>query len=174
MQYLAKITSKCINVIFSKHRIIYEHNQWQSLTKSSLKACPEDTRYRAFTREKNTYVRTWELKRGEGACSKEVYFRELVVWETIDNKALKRDWKQTKNLRANSGKTPMTSHQIFVAVSTKRCTIVHLPHRSPHWRFWCIYWYIYHGIYNILVENCTMHSCELIFMQCRNAKIIGS
>ena len=31
---------------------------------------------------------------------------------------------------------------------------------------------IYHGIYNILVENCTMDSCELIFMQCRNAKII--
>ena len=34
--------------------------------------------------------------------------------------------------------------------------------------------WIYHGIYNILVENCTMHSCELIFMQCRNAKIIVS
>ena len=28
---------------------------------------------------KNTYVRTWGLKRGEGVCSKGVYFRELTV-----------------------------------------------------------------------------------------------
>ena len=38
----------------------------QKLTKHS----PEDARYWAFTREENTYVRTWGLKTGEGVCSK--------------------------------------------------------------------------------------------------------
>ena len=35
---------------------------------------------------------------------------------SIDNRALKRDWKRTKILRANSGKTPMTSRWIIVPV----------------------------------------------------------
>ena len=43
-------------------------------TKSSLKALSEDARYGAFTKEKNTYVRIWGLKRKVGVCSKGEYF----------------------------------------------------------------------------------------------------
>ena len=50
---------------------------------------------------------------------KSAYLAEVGV--TIDNRATKRDWKRAKNLRANVGKTPMTSRQILVSgVSVRR------------------------------------------------------
>ena len=49
----------------------------QKLTKHSQKTFDS---IGAFTRGKNTYVRTWGLKSGEGVCSKEEYFRELMVY----------------------------------------------------------------------------------------------
>ena len=57
---------------------VYDEHTWQwSLTKNSLKACPEDACYRVFTRRKNTYARNWESKRREVVCS--AYFGELMV-----------------------------------------------------------------------------------------------
>ena len=42
---------------------VYKHNPRRSKTKSLLKhAQAEDTRFGAFTRGKNTYVKTWRLK----------------------------------------------------------------------------------------------------------------
>ena len=49
------------------------------LNQKLTKAFPEDAQYRAFTLGKNTYIRTWGLKRGEGVCLKGAYFRELTV-----------------------------------------------------------------------------------------------
>ena len=49
------------------------------LNQKLTKAHHEDARYGVFTRRKNTYVRTWGLKRGEGVCSKGAHFRELMV-----------------------------------------------------------------------------------------------
>ena len=103
----------------------------------------------------------------------------LHLGQSIDNRATKRDWKRPKNLLANMGKTLMTSSQILLsAVLVRR--------RGPLTGIWsfiscaghplkgsCIFTNIQH-IYNILVENCTMHSCELYFMQCRNAETIVS
>ena len=51
------------------------------LNQKLTKACREDAQYGAFTCGKNTYVRTWGLKRGEGVCSKGAYFRELTVFD---------------------------------------------------------------------------------------------
>ena len=109
--------------------------------------------------------------------SKVSYAVLCYVGGNIDNRATKRNWKRAKNLQANAGKTPMMSRQILVSgVSVRRRgpltrhTVVYLPRGSSTKRFL----YIYNDIYNILVENCTMHSCELYFMQCRNAETIVS
>ena len=83
------------------------------------------------------------------------------------NRATKRDCKRAKNLRANVDKTPMTSRQILVSVRRRGpLTGVYLPHGSST----KILLYIYKDIYNSLVENCTMHSFELYFMQYRDAE----
>ena len=48
------------------------------LNQKLTKAHQEDTQYGVYM-QKNTCVRTWGLKRGEGVCSKGAYFWELTV-----------------------------------------------------------------------------------------------
>ena len=49
------------------------------LNQKLTKARREDARYGAFTRRKNTYVKTMGLKRGKGIHLKGAYFRKLMV-----------------------------------------------------------------------------------------------
>ena len=59
-----------------------------------------------------------------------------------NNKALKRDWRRTKNLRTNLGQNAddvMLNPRSGVSVSTNWCMIVYLPHGSSNCKFWCIY-----------------------------------
>ena len=68
------------------------------------------------------------LRKEEGQTSHAPHKRSKVVsfpdqWYTIDNKALKQDWKRTKIFTENSGKMPMMSHQIIVPVLQLKCGV---------------------------------------------------
>ena len=53
--------------------------------KVTTNTCPnlDDARYGAFKRGKNTYLRNWGLKRGEGVRLKGAYFQELTVCSLV-------------------------------------------------------------------------------------------
>ena len=54
------------------------------LNQKLINKAPQKTLQGIYMRKKNTYVRNWRLKKGGGICSKEAYFRELMIHTYIN------------------------------------------------------------------------------------------
>ena len=97
------------------------------------KARWEDTRYGAFTRRKNTNVRIWGLKKGEGVCSKGAFahrgrifgnLRYMNASATVYNECISRKKRSIHQLNIRTG-TAQNCSESFIATFQWGCNHLH-------------------------------------------------